>query len=119
MIDVATLTGACMVALGSNYSGLFGNNKKFIDKIVKLSEDSYEKNWPMPIDRDFHDEMKGEVADLKNIGNGREGGACTAAAFLEEFVSENVSWAHLDIAGPSMVSKKISHICLKAEVELG
>lgn len=103
IIDIATLTGACVVALGCEYTGLFSNDNKLEDMLVEASKDSFDKVWPMPIDDSFHEELKSDVADLKNLG-GRYGGASSAAAFLEEFVDKGNKWAHLDIAGTGMVS---------------
>jgi leucyl aminopeptidase len=97
IIDIATLTGACMVALGKYMAGLMGNNEELIKQIQKAAEDSGEKVWPMPSGDEYAEEMKSKIADLKNIGS-RWGGACTAAAFLRQFVGET-KWAHLDIAG--------------------
>lgn len=108
-IDIATLTGACVVALGLEYIGLFGNNQKLIDKMKSISEKSYEKLWELPINDGFREQLKGEVADLKNIGDGREGGASTAAAFLENFVDPKKPWVHLDLA-PAIRKKPTSYL---------
>jgi len=100
IIDIATLTGACMVALGTYKAGLMGNDNELIKQIQKASEDSGEKVWPMPSDDEYAEEMRSKIADLKNIGS-KWGGACTAAAFLRQFVGD-AKWAHLDIAGMDM-----------------
>lgn len=97
IIDIATLTGACVVALGTYMAGLMGNDDKLIEQLQKAAESSGEKVWPMPSGDEYAKEMKSKVADLKNIGS-RWGGACTAAAFLGQFVGDK-KWAHLDIAG--------------------
>lgn len=99
-IDFATLTGACIVALGDRYAGLMGNNESLMDKIKKSGDKTDELVWPMPIHDDFREGMKGKVADLRNIDNGTSSlaGASKAAAFLEYFVNK-AKWAHLDIAG--------------------
>ena len=97
IIDIATLTGACVVALGKYMAGLMGNNDGLIKDLRKASEASGEKVWPMPSGEDYAKEMKSKIADLKNIGS-RWGGACTAAAFLRQFAGDT-KWAHLDIAG--------------------
>jgi leucyl aminopeptidase len=102
IIDVATLTGACMVALGKYMAGLMGNDDKLIKQLQKASEDSGEKVWHMPSGEEYAKEMKSKIADLKNIGS-KWGGACTAAAFLRQFVGET-KWAHLDIAGMDIFS---------------
>ena len=103
IIDVATLTGACMVALGKHHAGLMGNDQQLIKQLQKAASDSGEKLWLMPSGPEYAEEMKSKIADLKNIG-GKWGGACTAAAFLGEFVG-NSRWAHLDIAGMDMFEK--------------
>lgn len=100
VIDLATLTGACMVALGYRYSGLFGNDKDLMEKIQKAGESVDEDHWPLPIHKDHHEQIKGEFADLRNSSTVRYAGASTAAAFLKEFVGKT-KWAHLDIAGPA------------------
>jgi len=97
IIDVATLTGACMVALGTFMAGLMSNDEKLSRDIEKAAQTSGEKVWRLPCSDEYADEMKSKFADLKNTG-GRWGGACTAAAFLRQFVGDK-KWAHLDIAG--------------------
>ena len=97
IIDIATLTGACVVALGKYMAGLMGNDEGLIKELQKASEVCGEKVWPMPSGEEYAKEMKSKIADLKNIGS-RWGGACTAAAFLGQFAGET-KWAHLDIAG--------------------
>jgi leucyl aminopeptidase len=97
IIDIATLTGACVVALGKYMAGLMGNDEGLIQELQKASEICGEKVWPMPSGEEYAKEMKSKIADLKNIGS-RWGGACTAAAFLGQFAGET-KWAHLDIAG--------------------
>ncbi len=100
IIDLATLTGAIMVALGYEYAGAFVNNDKLWTQLESASRTSGEKLWRMPLDESYRDEMKGTVSDLKNLGNlGRYGGACSAAGFLEHFIEGETPWAHLDIAG--------------------
>lgn len=98
LIDLATLTGACVVALGHEYTGLFSNDTVFANKFITNSVNSYEKVWRLPVEQMHHEEIKSDVADIKNLGNGGAG-ASSAAAFLEEFIEPSVKWAHLDIAG--------------------
>lgn len=98
IIDVATLTGACVVALGKGYTGGFTNTKQFIHKIEKASIECGEPVWHMPIGKHFEKSIKGKVADINN-GGVRMGGASAAAAFLQEFVDKQTKWIHLDIAG--------------------
>ena len=97
IIDMATLTGACIIALGNNIAGIIGNDEKLIKKILDMSKVTDEKMWQLPLLEDHHEQIKSKNADIKNIG-GRAAGAITAAAFLSNFV-ENTPWAHLDIAG--------------------
>jgi leucyl aminopeptidase len=104
IIDFATLTGACMVALGDEISGLFSNNQDLSSRIKKAAYDAGEKMWELPLEKDYKEMNKSDVADIANIPNSRYGGALTAALFLEEFVG-NKAWAHLDIAGPAFASK--------------
>jgi leucyl aminopeptidase len=98
IIDLATLTGACVVALGDNVAGLLSNNDELQARLQTAAEESGEKVWPLPLWDSYFEPMKSEVADIKNV-NGRKGGAITAAIFLKQFVPEGVPWAHLDIAG--------------------
>ncbi len=97
IIDIATLTGACKVALGKYMAGLMGNDERLIKQMQKAAEESGEKVWPMPSGDEYADEMKSKIADLKNTGS-RWGGACNGAAFLRQFAGD-AKWAHLDIAG--------------------
>lgn len=103
IIDIATLTGACRVALGTYMAALMGNDDKLIKQLQRAAEDSGEKVWPMPSGDEYAEEMKSKIADLKNTG-GKWGGACTGAAFLRQFVGEK-KWAHLDIAGVELFDK--------------
>eukprot|EP01029_Cantina_marsupialis_P030809 TRINITY_DN84731_c0_g1_i2.p1 TRINITY_DN84731_c0_g1~~TRINITY_DN84731_c0_g1_i2.p1 ORF type:complete len:482 (+),score=149.95 TRINITY_DN84731_c0_g1_i2:34-1479(+) len=106
MIDVATLTGACAVALGSDAAGLFSNDKNMVRCLEKSGNASLETLWHMPIFPSHTEDIKRKGhADLHNCGKTGEAGASTAAAFLQEFVEEEVSWAHLDIAGPAFTSE--------------
>jgi len=98
IIDIATLTGACVAALGPKYAGVLGNNQPFIDRVKASSDRTDEKLWQLPLAREYRKLLDSQVADMKNIG-GPYGGAITAALFLAEFVGDT-PWAHLDIAGP-------------------
>ncbi len=104
IIDLATLTGACMVALGTYTAGVMGNSQKLIDRIIKAAGGAGEKMWQLPMDEELRPEIKSDVADMKNVGS-RWGGAITAAMFLENFVG-NTDWAHIDIAGPAYNEKE-------------
>ncbi|MGB7583142.1 MAG: leucyl aminopeptidase [Sedimentisphaerales bacterium] len=103
IIDVATLTGACVVALGTFMAGLMGNDEQLNKDIDEAAKTSGEKVWQLPCGDEYAEEMKSKIADLKNSG-GRWGGACTAAAFLRQFVGDK-KWAHLDIAGVDCFEK--------------
>jgi leucyl aminopeptidase len=104
IIDLATLTGACVVALGSWTCGLFGNHEGLVDAIRRAGDAAGERAWPMPLLDEHREQMKSPVADLKNVSGSRDAGACTAAAFLSRFVGD-LPWAHLDIAGTAYTSK--------------
>ena len=108
LIDLATLTGACRVALGMLYSGLFGNDRDWIDRVLGAAERTGEKMWLMPMPEEYKEQIKSEIADVKNTGN-RYGGAITAALFLAEFV-DNTPWVHIDIAGPRLSTKESGYI---------
>lgn len=99
IVDLATLTGACLVALGTKVAGLFANDDALAAELAAASARTGERAWRMPLDDDYREALKSQVADLKNVG-GKWGGAVTAAKFLQEFV-DGRPWAHLDIAGPS------------------
>jgi leucyl aminopeptidase len=97
VIDLATLTGACIIALGTNVAAVIGRNKKFIEELSNVSETTGEKLWELPLYEEFYEQIKSSVADIKNVG-GRPGGAITAAAFLSNFTN-GLPWIHIDIAG--------------------
>jgi leucyl aminopeptidase len=99
MINLATLTGACMVALGTQVAGLFSNNQPLADALLRGAGETGEKLWQLPLVKEYKESIKSSVADMKNIG-GAHGGAIIAALILQEFVAD-VPWAHLDIAGPA------------------
>ncbi|TMK89061.1 MAG: leucyl aminopeptidase [Actinobacteria bacterium] len=100
IVDLATLTGACMIALGRTIAGLMGNNDAWVEQVGDAAERAGEKVWPLPLPADYRKKIDSEVADIKNTGGDRYGGALTAGLFLKEFVAD-VPWAHLDIAGPA------------------
>lgn len=107
IVDLATLTGACVVALGEEVTGAFANDQDWCDTITSAAATAGENIWQMPMFDHFGDLLKSDVADCRNIG-GRWGGAISAAKFLEKFV-EKTPWVHLDIAGPSFASSNSSH----------
>lgn len=104
VVDIATLTGACIIALGDEVAGLFTPSDGLADALAAASRSSGDKVWRMPMEPSYAEQLKSSVADLKNTG-GRAGGSITAALFLKEFVKEGVEWAHVDIAGPVWDSK--------------
>ena len=116
MITLATLTGACMVALGTEVAGIFGNRQPLVDTLIGCGRDAGEKLWQLPLVKEYREEVKSNVADIKNVG-GSYGGAITAALILQEFVSD-VPWAHLDIAGPAFAEKE-SPTCPKGGTGFG
>lgn len=108
IIDLATLTGACVVALGGQIAGLFANNDELAEALLRCSQESGEPLWRMPLVKEYKDDIKSPIADIKNVGGGNAG-AIAAALFLQEFVGE-VPWAHLDIAGPAFSEKENAYI---------
>jgi leucyl aminopeptidase len=104
LVDVATLTGACVIALGKVCTGAFGNNQELIDRIIAAGAEAGELIWQMPMYDEYKEQIKSDVADIKNVG-GKYGGAITAAQFLAEFAGDT-PWVHLDIAGTSMTDKE-------------
>ena len=105
VIDYATLTGACVVALGHEAAGMMGNDEELLDTLRNLGEVVGERVWPMPLYDEYLSYLKSEWADIKNAGS-RWGGAVTAGTFLKQFVPEKVSWVHLDIAGVAYNEKE-------------
>ncbi len=103
IIDIATLTGACEVALGSERAALFSTSDQLAEAIYKAGEDTSEKVWRMPLDDDYKDLLKSQIADIKNLGN-RAGSLIASAIFLKTFVKKDIPWAHLDIAGTTLLS---------------
>jgi leucyl aminopeptidase len=101
IVDLATLTGACMVALGTKTAGLMGNRDDFVDQVRAAAAAEGEPVWPLPLPIEMRRELDSEVADIKNISGKRWGGASVAGVFLQEFVGDGIPWAHLDIAGPA------------------
>ena len=107
-MDIATLTGACEVALGQHFAGLMGNSGELMDCLSQAGGETFERVWHMPLIDEHKEMVSGTMSDLKNISAGRAGGALTAAAFLSAFVSDRQAWAHLDIAGPSSTTKTMA-----------
>jgi leucyl aminopeptidase len=104
IIDVATLTGACRVALGTLFAGVMGNDERLVNALLAAGRASGERLWQLPLVREYRDDLKSPVADLKNVGG--DAGTIVAGLFLQEFV-DGVPWAHLDIAGPAFSEKEL------------
>jgi leucyl aminopeptidase len=109
IIDLATLTGACVVALGYYASGMISNNKELVKKLFDAGNDSYDRVWELPFFEEYQDNMDGDISDLKNMsvkGKGKEAGTITGAVFISKFVDlEKTAWAHLDIAGTAFLNE--------------
>lgn len=108
IVDLATLTGACMVALGTEVAGLMSNDNELCETVRTAAEAKGEPTWQLPMFGLYDDKIKSKVADIKNVGEGRWGGAITAAKFLEQFVDET-PWVHIDIAGPAFADSPKPH----------
>jgi len=108
LIDLATLTGACVVALGEKIAGTFSFDDKLAENIFLSGQKTHERCWRMPMPEDYKELIKSDFADLNNVGSTRYGGAITAALFLSEFVKDTL-WAHIDIAGPAYAKKESSY----------
>lgn len=102
IVDLATLTGACLVALGPSIAGLMGNDDTWTATVKTTADTVGERVWPLPLPADYKKQLDSPVADMKNIG-GAYGGSLTAGLFLQEFVAPGIAWAHLDIAGPAFL----------------
>ncbi|MFN2371579.1 MAG: leucyl aminopeptidase [Candidatus Krumholzibacteriia bacterium] len=118
VIDAATLTGACVVALGSHFAGVMGNSGEVIDALRQAGGETHERVWPLPLVDEHKEEVEGTWSDLKNLGKGREGGALSAAGFLAHFVADDTAWAHLDIAG-TVWSDSATPTCPKGATGFG
>ncbi len=106
MIDLATLTGAILVALGHEHAGLFSNDDKLADRLAKAGKETGELVWRMPLGAEYDKMIDSKFADVKNTGGSRHAGAITAAQFLQRFVADKIPWAHLDIAGTGFDSRQ-------------
>lgn len=109
VIDIATLTGACMVALGSQAAGIMGNDKDMVKALIETAENNGEKYWELPLWEEYAESLKSDIADMKNTGS-RWGGAQTAGVFLQKFIKD-VKWTHIDIAGVAFLEKPQKELC--------
>lgn len=105
IVDLATLTGACLVALGDRIAGLMSNDDGLRRDVADAAERAGERVWPLPLPDDYRSRLDSQVADIKNISSQAWGGTLTAGLFLREFVGEGIPWAHLDIAGPAFLQE--------------
>jgi len=109
LVDLATLTGACVGALGNHYAAVLGNDDALIRRLIEAGASTGEKLWMMPLDDVYKKQIESAVADVKNIGQKNNAGAITAALFLKEFIGDHKSFAHIDIAGTAMLSEAHSY----------
>ena len=109
MVDLATLTGAIIVALGHEYAGMFANDDQLAERLAKAGEETGELVWRMPLAKEYDKLIDSKFADMKNTGGSRWGGAITAAQFIKRFVDDKTPWAHLDIAGTGFDSPPERH----------
>jgi leucyl aminopeptidase len=105
IVDLATLTGACMVALGDDRAGVFGTHDAWVEQVLAAAEAAGEQAWRLPLPTEWRPKLDSDIADMKNIASTRYGGASIAALFLREFVGEGIPWAHVDIAGPAFANE--------------
>jgi leucyl aminopeptidase len=109
IVDLATLTGACIVALGHSAAAILGNDQDLLNQLMESGKNAGERLWQLPLYSDYTEEMKSDFADLSNLGKSGVAGTATAAAFLQEFVPEDIPWAHLDIAGTAWLESAKPH----------
>jgi leucyl aminopeptidase len=108
LIDLATLTGSCIRALGTYAGGLFANNDELANSLLQAGEATGERLWRLPLWDEYRKELNSDVADIKNFSGSPAAGAITAAKFLEDFIEKHANWAHLDIAGMAMADSEFS-----------
>jgi leucyl aminopeptidase len=106
IVDLATLTGACVVALGDDRAGVMGSHDGWVEQVMAAGEAAGEKSWRLPLPDEWRSKLDSDIADMKNISDSRYGGASIAALFLEAFVGEGIPWAHVDIAGPAFSDRE-------------
>jgi len=118
VVDLATLTGAITIALGKEYAGIFSNDDKLSDNLVKAGQETGERLWRFPLGKEYDKMLDSPIADMQNISAGRGAGSITAAQFLQRFIKKGVAWAHLDIAGVAW-TKEVQDICPKGATAYG
>ncbi|MFC1482800.1 leucyl aminopeptidase [Candidatus Margulisiibacteriota bacterium] len=109
IIDIATLTGACIVALGDIYTGLLGTNSKWTNQLCKTAKEQGEKCWELPLDDDFKEYLKSDIADMKNASESKKAGTISGGMFLKRFIKEDTDWIHCDIAGTAYRDRSYSY----------
>jgi len=107
MVDIATLTGACIIALGDQVGAIMGNRDGLLTRVQELAMTVGERLWPLPLWDFYLDDMKSDVADFRNIGSSRKAGSIIGGMFLKQFVPQEIPWLHLDIAGPAWADKDL------------
>ncbi len=105
IVDIATLTGACLICFGETIAALLSNDDMLSDSMFKAGEKTGDKVWRLPLDKDYEDLIKSDLADVKNVGPGRNAGTIVGATFIKKFVKEEIPWAHIDIAGTAWYTK--------------
>ncbi len=118
VIDLATLTGAVIVALGSFKAGAFANSEELLNKLITSGKEVGEPLWELPLGEEYDKQINSDIADMKNVGESREAGSTSGAIFLQRFIKEGVTWAHLDIAGVAW-GKKDTDTCPKGATAFG
>ncbi|MCK4591574.1 MAG: leucyl aminopeptidase, partial [Candidatus Latescibacteria bacterium] len=108
IIDIATLTGGCIIALGNLTAALLGSDQKLVDLLVDTSKETGEKMWQLPLFEEYFDQIKSDIADVKNSG-GREASTITGGMFLKQFV-DKTPWVHIDIAGKELTDKQKGYL---------
>jgi leucyl aminopeptidase len=106
IIDLATLTGACIVALGEEIAGIMGNDRRLIEKLIASGEVAGDPLWELPMPTSYEEHVKSRIADIKNLGAKGQAGAIAGAMFLKHFIPAKTPWAHLDIAGPAYAERE-------------
>ena len=119
IIDLATLTGACVIALGPEYTALFANDQGLAKDLLKTAGSTGEKIWQLPLPDEYKELNKSNIADINNIPNTRYGGAITAGLFLQEFIHQDIKWSHWDIAGPAYAEKPFNSYTPQGGVGFG
>ncbi len=108
LVDLATLTGACLVALGEEIAGIMSNDSGFVQELIKASKEAGEELWELPLFEKYSKLIESDIADLRNISTTRYGGTLTAGLFLKEFINDDQKWAHIDIAGPAYAERPLN-----------